>query len=116
MKLSVTQVESTGDIAYIYHPSTKFVTKSDYNNKLEKIKTLEAGKATLSDEITELTKKATSADDYKSQLEKLQKDIKEKEDAEKAAKAEEELTNSIVAVFGDQMFQATMSATALLLI
>ena len=82
----------------------KFVAKSDYNTKLETIKTLEDGKKKLEDKITELTDDAKNNADCKKQLEDLQKEIKEKEDAEKAAKEDAELTNAITAAFGDKKF------------
>lgn len=82
----------------------KFVAKSDYNSKLEKIKTLEDANSSLENKITELNEKSNSAEDYKSQLEKLQKEIKEKADADKAAAEDAALTEAITAVFGDKKF------------
>ena len=82
----------------------KFVAKADYNGKLEEIKTLKAEKTTLETKITELNEKSSTADDYKSQLEALQKEIKEKEAADKAAAEDAALTEAITAVFGDKKF------------
>ena len=68
----------------------KFVAKTDFNTKLEEIKTLKADKKSLEEKIGELTETANSAEDYKNQLETLQKDIKEKEkQAEEDRKAKE---------------------------
>lgn len=82
----------------------KFVAKADYNNKLEEIKTLKTDKDNLTDKITELTEKTSSAEDYKKQLEDLKKEIKDKEDADKKALEDAQLTDAIIAVFGDKKF------------
>ena len=82
----------------------RFVAKSDYNTKLEVIKTLTGDKKTLEEKITELSNNADNNADYKKQLEELQKSIKEKEEADKAAKEDAELTDAIVSVFGDKKF------------
>ena len=82
----------------------KFVAKSDYNTKLDTIKTLEDGKKELEGKIVKLSDEAKDNADYKKQLENLQKEIKGKEDAEKAAKEDAELTDAITAVFGDKKF------------
>ena len=82
----------------------KFVAKSDYNTKLEVIKDLENDKKELENKISKLTDDAKDGLDYKKQLEDLQKSIKAKEDAEKAEKADAELTDAITAVFGDKKF------------
>lgn len=86
----------------------KFVAKVDYNAKLEAIKSLEGDKKSLEDKIGELTESANTAEEYKSQLEKLKSDIAEKE---KEAKAEAErmekeasITNRFTSVLGDKKF------------
>lgn len=66
--------------------------------------TLKNDKTALETKITELTNKANGDADYKKELEALKKSIKEKEDAEKQAKADAELTDAIVASFGDKKF------------
>ena len=79
----------------------KFVAKRDYNSKIEKIKTLEDANSSLENKITELNEKSNPAEDYKSQLEKLQKEIKEKADADKAAAEDAALTEATVKEFLD---------------
>lgn len=82
----------------------KFVAKSDYNTKLELIKTLEDDKKDLEEKITTLTDEAKNNADVVKELEDLKKEIKAKEDADKKAKEDAELTNAITAVFGDKVF------------
>ncbi|MBO5060244.1 MAG: phage scaffolding protein [Clostridia bacterium] len=78
--------------------------KAKTSAALEEIETLKSDKQELETKITELTEKSGTADEYKSQLEKLKADIAEKEKADKAAKADSELTAAIEAVFGDKKF------------
>ena len=82
----------------------KFVAKSDYNTKLDRIKELEGDKKTLEEKITTLTDEAENNADVVKELENLKKEIKDKEDADKKAKEDAELTNAIVASFGDKVF------------
>lgn len=67
-------------------------------------KTLKADKENLTNQVNDLIEKSNSNTDYKSELEKLQKEIKEKDEADKKAKADAELTDAITAVFGDKKF------------
>lgn len=82
----------------------KFVAKSDYNGKLEDIKKLKSEKQDLEEKINELKANSDNAGEYKKQLETLQNEIKEKEEAEKKAREDAELTSAIEAVFGDKKF------------
>ena len=82
----------------------KFVAKTDYNAKLEVIKGLEDGKKELENKLGDLTTAAKEGADWKKQLEDLQKEIKVKEDADKKAKEDAELTDAITAVFGEKKF------------
>lgn len=66
--------------------------------------TLKAEKKELEEKITSLTDSANEGADYKKQLEDLQQSIKDKEEADKKAKADAELTDTITAVFGDKKF------------
>ena len=66
--------------------------------------TLKADKKSLEDKISEMTEKADSDADYKSQLEKLQKEIQDKEAAAQKEAEEQALTDAIVEVFGDAKF------------
>lgn len=78
--------------------------KKDYDTIKSENETLKTDKKSMTEKITELTEKINSGDDYKGQLEKLQKEIKEKEEADEKAKADAELTDAITAVFGDKKF------------
>ena len=86
----------------------KFVAKTDFNTKLEEIKTLKDDKKTLEDKIGELTETANSAEDYKNKLETLQNDIKEKERrAEEDRKAKEKadgIASRFEMVVGEKKF------------
>lgn len=66
--------------------------------------TLKADKKSLEDKISEMTEKADSDADYKSQLEALQKQIKEEKEAAEKEAADKEQTEAILAVFGDKKF------------
>jgi len=63
----------------------KFVSKNDFNLKLERIKSLETDKKSLEDKVSELTESAQSAEDFKQKFEELKNEI-----AEKERKAEED--------------------------
>lgn len=78
--------------------------KGDFDKIKGELEALKSEKKTLEDKVKELGEKSTTADDYKNQLEALQKQIKEKEEADRAAQADAELTNAITAVFGDKKF------------
>lgn len=78
--------------------------KKDYEAIKEENDTLKADKKSLEDKIGELSQKSNSADDYKSQLETLQKEIKEKEDADRKAQEDAQLTDAIIETFGDKKF------------
>lgn len=72
----------------------KFVAKTDFNSKLEKIKTLEGDKKALEDKITQIAEDSKNSEDYKEKFENLQKEIKEKEEkAEADRKAQEKVDN-----------------------
>ena len=78
--------------------------KKDYETIKSENDTLKTDKLDLEKKIKELGDDLTSAGDYKTQLENLQKKIKEKEDAEKAKAEDVALTEAITAVFGDKKF------------
>ena len=82
----------------------RFVAKADYNTKLEEIKTLKKKQEDLEGKISEMTESASSNEDYKSQLEALQKQIKDAEIAAQKEAEEKALTDAIVSVFGDAKF------------
>lgn len=87
----------TGDVLKQFNTELgkKFVAKSDHNAKLEEIKTLKADKETLEGKITELTEKSNTADEYKQQLEDLQKQIKDEKDKAEADRLAKEKLQSI---------------------
>jgi len=70
----------------------------------DEIESLKSDKKTLETKINDITTELNSAGDYKTQLENLQKEIKEKDEADKKARADAELTTAIEAVFGDRDF------------
>lgn len=78
--------------------------KQDYETIKVRVETLEADKQSLEGQISELSEKSSTAEEYKSQLEKLQKEIKDKEEADKAAAEDAALTEAITAAFGDKKF------------
>lgn len=78
--------------------------KKDYETIKSDNETLKKDKKELEGKIGELTDEAKDGADYKKQLEDLQKSIKDKEDADKKAKEDAELTDAITAVFGDKQF------------
>ena len=78
--------------------------KKDYDTVKSENDTLKADKKGLEDKISELSEKSNSAEDYKKQLEDLKKEIKDKEDADKRALEDAQLTDAITAVFGDKKF------------
>ena len=78
--------------------------KKENETLKEENTTLKNGKKDLDDKIKKLTDDANDNADYKKQLEDLRKEIKDKEDADKRAKEDAELTNAITAVFGDKTF------------
>ncbi len=65
---------------------------------------LKENEQTLKDKITELSENASSAEDFKKEIETLKQTIKDRDDAEKAKQADAELTAAIVATFGDKEF------------
>lgn len=68
---------------------------------------LDTAKQTVSDMTTELQglkDKNADVEDWKQKFEELQKTIKQKEEEETAARADAELTETIVSVFGDKKF------------
>ena len=66
--------------------------------------TLKTDKQSLETKVNDLIEKANSNEDYKSQWEKLKKEIEDEKEAQKKAKEDAELTDSITAVFGDKKF------------
>lgn len=87
---------------------TRFVAKTDYNARLEEIKTLKADKLDLESKITTLTENSKNTEDFKQKFEDLQKEIKEKEEkAEQDRIAKERadgIANRFNAVVGDKKF------------
>lgn len=77
--------------------------KKENETLKEENTTLKDGKKDLEDRIKKLTDDANDNADYKKQLEDLRKEIKGKEDADKKAKEDAELTDAITAVFGDKV-------------
>lgn len=86
----------------------KFVSKTDYNARLEEIKTLKTDKQSLEENITKLTENSKNAEDFKEKFENLQKEIREKEEqAEADRKAKEKADNissRFDAALGDRKF------------
>lgn len=78
--------------------------KKDYDAVKKDNDTLIADKKSLEDKIDELSENTKTAEDYKKQLEDLKKEIKDKEDADKKALEDAQLTDAITAVFGDKKF------------
>lgn len=87
----------TADIGKVKNENEKLKTEID---------TLKTDKGGLEKKITELTEKSNTADGYKQELDNLKADIAAKEEAEKKAKEDEELTDAITAVFGDKTFSS----------
>lgn len=82
----------------------RFVAKSDYNTKLEEIKTLNGKISDYKQQIQTLSENANNSDDWKGKFEKLQKEIEDNKIAEQNKQAEKELTEAIESVFGDKKF------------
>ena len=78
--------------------------KKENETLKEENTTLKDRKKDLEDRIKKLTDDANDNADYKKQLEDLRKEIKDKEDSDKRAKEDAELTKAITAVFGDKVF------------
>lgn len=78
--------------------------KKENETLKEENTTLKNDKKTLEDKITTLTNEAKNNADVAKELEDLKKEIKDKEDADKKAKEDAELTDAITAVFGDKTF------------
>lgn len=84
----------------------RFVAKSDYNTKLEEIKTLNGKITNYEQQIKTLSENANNSDDWKDKFEKLQKEIEDNKIAEQNKQAEKELTEAIESVFGDKKFSS----------
>lgn len=82
----------------------KFVAKSDYNTKLERIKTLEGEKENLENKIGELDKASGDAEKVKKELEDLKVEIEKEKEAAKKEAEDKALTDAIEAVFGEKKF------------
>ncbi len=86
----------------------RFVSKTDFNSKLDEIKNLKDDKKSLEDKITELTENSKTADEFKEKFENLQKEIKEKENKAEEERKAKEKADSILsrfdAVIGDKKF------------
>lgn len=78
--------------------------KKEFEDLKDENNILKSEKEELNKKITELNDSVNSGAEYKKQLETLQNEIKEKEEAEKKAREEAELTSAIEAVFGDKKF------------
>ena len=78
--------------------------KKEFEDLKDENNILKSEKEELNKKITELNDSVNSGEEYKKQLETLQKEIKEKEEAEKKAREDAELTSAIEAVFGDKKF------------
>ena len=70
------------------------------------IESLKKAKAELAEKVNTLTDSAGTAENYKKELEKLQKEIKDKAEAEAKQKADNELTAAIENSFGDKKFSS----------
>ncbi|MBQ7976811.1 MAG: phage scaffolding protein [Clostridia bacterium] len=82
----------------------RFVAKSNYNSKLKEIESLEGNKKTLEKKIEELQAAGADSEKFKTELDALKKQIEDEKAAAEAKRADEELTESITAVFGDKKF------------
>ncbi len=70
------------------------------------LESLKKAKGELETKVKDLTDSAKTADDYKKELEKLQKEVKDRAEAEEKAKADGELTAAIEKSFGDKKFSS----------
>lgn len=82
----------------------RFVAKSDYNAKLEAIKSLENGREELLKKISELDTKEKQSEELLRKIEELQGEIKEREEREEREKAEKEVNSAIAEVLKDRKF------------
>lgn len=64
--------------------------------------------------IKELTEKSKNSSEIQAELETLKNEIAQKQEQEKAAKAEQTLNNNILAVFGDRKFSSEYAKNGLL--
>ena len=64
--------------------------------------------------IKELTEKSKNSSEIQAELETLKNEIAQKQEQEKATKAEETLNNNILAVFGDRKFSSEYAKNGLL--
>ena len=80
--------------------------KNGVDSLKNEIETLKNAKKELAEKVTTLTDSAGTAENYKKELEKLQKEIKDKAEAEAKQKADSELTAAIENSFGDKKFSS----------
>lgn len=64
--------------------------------------------------IKELTEKSKNSSEIQAELETLKNEIAQKQEQEKASKAEQTLNNNILAVFGDRKFSSEYAKNGLL--
>lgn len=88
--------------------------KGKYTAYKTEVDTLKADKKTLEDKVKDMSTTAGDAETYKTQLEALQQQIKDKEESDKQAKADQELTDAITAVFGDKEFASDYVRTGII--
>lgn len=80
--------------------------KAKTDAALEEAESLRKEKQDLTDKVTELSDNATSAEEYKKQLESLRADIKEKEEKERLEAEDRELTTAIMDAIGNKQFSS----------
>ena len=89
-------------------------SKGDYNTIKSENEKLKGNEAGYKKKINELLENAKNSVDYKNQLEELQKQVQEKEDADKRAKEDAELTSAIEACFGEKKFSSDYVRTGII--
>lgn len=86
----------------------KFVSKVDFNEKNEEVKSLKAEKQTLEDEVSKLNDTAKNGEDVKAELEKLKQQIADEKARSEKEKAEKEKADRVLerfnAAVGDKEF------------
>lgn len=88
----------------VEHGKTLQGEQEKVKNLTKDLKEAKETVSTLTNELEGLKESNASAEDWKAKFETLQNKIKEKEEAEKKAREDSELTSAIEAVFGDKKF------------
>lgn len=88
----------------VEHGKTLQGEQEKVKNLTKDLKEAKETVSTLTNELEGLKESNASAEDWKAKFETLQNKIKEKEEAEKKAREDAELTSAIEAVFGDKKF------------